>query len=108
MDSENRTADFEDAANITVDITVDIVSIIPQGKQSGDEEDRQVNPYKENEANKSNEENSRKKIEQTAINQVEKLRAKKIKPRTIKLKKLQANNNNFQAIKLIYTYASPQ
>ena len=57
MDSENRTADFEDAANITVDITVDIVSVITQGKQSGDEEDRQVNPYKENEANKRNEEN---------------------------------------------------
>ena len=108
MDSENRTADFEDAANITVDITVDIVSVITQGKQSGDEEDRQVNPYKENEANKRNEENSRKTIEQTAINQVEKLRANRIKPRKIKLNKLQANNKNFQAIKLIYTYALTQ
>ena len=35
--SLKRTADFEDAVNITVDITIDSESVIPQGKQSGDE-----------------------------------------------------------------------
>ena len=34
-DSENRTADVEDAANITVDITVNSASAIPQEKKSG-------------------------------------------------------------------------
>ena len=54
MDSKHSTAHFEDAANITVNS----ISLISQEKQSGDEEDFQVNPYVKNEGNKSNEENT--------------------------------------------------
>ena len=49
------TTNFEDDADITVYITVDSARIIMQEKQNGYDQDSQVNPYKENEANKSNE-----------------------------------------------------
>ena len=63
MDLEKRTIDVEDAAKITVNITVDRESIVPQEKKSGNEEDLQVNTYENNEANKSNDENAGEKIE---------------------------------------------
>ena len=44
-DLENRTADFEDTANIFVDIIIGSDSINVEEKESGDEEDCQVNPY---------------------------------------------------------------
>ena len=55
---ENCTADVEDAAKISVDST----SVISQEKQGGNEEDRQVNIYDKNDANKSNEETREKKL----------------------------------------------
>ena len=68
-DPEKCTADVEDAADITVNITVDGASAIPQ-KKIGNEEDSQVNLYDKNESNKSNKENASKTIEKTLSNQI--------------------------------------
>ena len=55
-DSEQSTADFEEAAHITTILFFDSVILIPQEEQSGTEENYQVNPDEKNEANQSNEE----------------------------------------------------
>ena len=52
-DSDNLTADFEDA----VSVTVNSVSVIHKGKQSGNVEDLQENTYDKNEAKKVMKEN---------------------------------------------------
>ena len=63
---ENSTADFEYAANITAGIIVNIFSILPQEKQSGNENNKKeyckVNIYLKNEANKSKDEKRANKI----------------------------------------------
>ena len=63
-----------------------------QEKNIGNEVDRRVKPYDENKADKSNEENTRKTIEQTTRNENEKFQTNIMKPRTIKLNKLRLNN----------------
>ena len=47
--SEQRTAYFEDAGNITIDSA----SVIPQQKKNVSKEDLQENPYDKNEVNRS-------------------------------------------------------
>ena len=46
---KQSTAKFDDAAKITVDSAGEIL----QGKQSGNDEAHQINPYNKKEANKS-------------------------------------------------------
>ena len=55
---EQSTAHFEDVANITFDSA----SVIPQGTLNSNQEDRQVNPYDNNEVDNSIEENMSKII----------------------------------------------
>ena len=49
-----------------MNITINIASVIPQEKQNGSEKYFQVNPYDKNEANKTIEKNTSKKIGQNA------------------------------------------
>ena len=66
MDLERRSVDFEYAENFTIGSS----SVLPQKKQSGDEnikkENCEVNSYKENEADKSKDKNERKQKENTS------------------------------------------
>ena len=70
--SKNRATDFEDAASITISINVNGISLIPQEKKSGDEnnekEYRQVICYKKDEVNKSQDKNTRKKVNREQTN----------------------------------------
>ena len=63
--------DFKESKRRAVNITIDGVSIYPQDKQSGNEnnkkDDRQVNTYSESEATKSTEENASGQTETGAI-----------------------------------------
>ena len=63
-DSDNLTADFEDA----VSVTVNSVSVIHKGKQSGNVEDLQENTYDKNEVDNSIEEKVSETIVQTGSN----------------------------------------
>ena len=70
-------------------------------KKNGNEEYHQVNTYDKNEVNKSIEENT-KKIEQTTINQIEKIIIEQNEAVCIKLIKLLVNKSKSKKSNCIY------